>query len=275
VSLGRMVQVQTVTSVDRDLLAPFIDQLDDHLRLDLEHGPRDGFVAAIASDGDRVVGYAQASRGNDGFVVDRVGEPRDMLLRSVLHQLPGEELVTWWTDRNDDASLAGALGLRPGRSLLQMTVPLPLEVTTDVVTRPFVVGRDEAAWLEVNNAAFDWHAEQGGWDLATLEQREREPWFDPDGFLLHERDERLAAFCWTKQHDGDVGEIYVIAVHPDYHGLGLGRALTVAGLQHLAADGATTGMLYVDADNESAVGLYRALGFSVVRTNRAFTRGTQ
>ena len=67
-----------------------------------------------------------------------------------------------------------------------------------------------------------------------------------------------------------LGEIYVIAVHPDFAGLGLGKALTVAGLDHLAGLGITTGMLYVDADNAAAVGLYRRLGFTIHRTDRAY-----
>ncbi|MEZ5258337.1 MAG: GNAT family N-acetyltransferase [Ilumatobacteraceae bacterium] len=62
----------------------------------------------------------------------------------------------------------------------------------------------------------------------------------------------------------------MIATDPDYHGRGLGRQLTVAGLDHLARRGVPVGMLYVDADNAAATGLYRSLGFTVHRTDGAF-----
>jgi len=59
-------------------------------------------------------------------------------------------------------------------------------------------------------------------------------------------------------------------VDPDFHGKGLGRALTIAGLEHLAAQGVTVGMLFVDAENPAAVSMYRKLGFEIHRTDRAF-----
>jgi mycothiol synthase len=294
------IRVQRAFSpVDLDTVRRFLEaahaldcaQLNDHLRADLEQGPRDGFVAALASGADHhLIGYAQASAGNEGFVVDAIvwssfeGDSdavRASLLQELLGQLPADASVTWWTHDGVDAlDLATSLHLQPGRALLQMRRPLPLDHHTDVTVRPFRVGIDERAWLEVNNAAFAWHGEQGGWDLATLQQRQREPWFRADGFLLHERDGRLAAFCWTKLHQPStagaalVGEIYVIAVHPDFHGLGLGRALTVAGLTALHASGATEGMLYVDASNTSAVRLYDHLGFEVAHTDQAYVRAS-
>lgn len=262
--------------------------LADHAWLDLVQGGRAGFAGLVAWEPGHPhpVAYAQVSRGNDSWGLDLVVDPHhryematigpDLLgaaLDVVAHEGGGH--VHWWvfepTSAHED--LAEAVGLTPGRRLHQMRVALPLSETTDVAVRPFRVGHDEAAWLEVNNRAFRRHPEQGGWDLATLSAREQETWFDPAGFLLHERDGRLAAFCWTKVHpdeDPVLGEIYVVAVDPDFHGLGLGRALTVAGLGHLAGAGIRVGMLYVDADNVPALSLYRALGFTEHHTDRAF-----
>ncbi len=52
---------------------------------------------------------------------------------------------------------------------------------------------------------------------------------------------------------------------------GLGRALAIAGLNAVHDHaGIDTGMLFVAADNEPALALYRALGFTVHRVDRAY-----
>lgn len=259
--------------------------LSDHLWLQLSSAATDGFTACVAFDEqNRFIGYAQLSEANDSTLVEIVTAPdartaglHEALLRAALARVGdrGGGAVNWWVHRPDATAeaIASAVGLRLGRRLLQMRCQLPIAQTTAVQTRPFAVGRDEAEWLRVNNAAFHGHPEQGGWTLHTLRQREAEPWFDPAGFRLHERDGILAAFCWTKvHHDASppMGEIYVIAVDPQFHGLGLGRALTIAGLDHLAGIGLKVGMLHVDAANTAAMALYTSLGFSVHHEDHAY-----
>jgi mycothiol synthase len=166
------------------------------------------------------------------------------------------------------AEKMAARGLQPSRELLQLRAPLPSDAVRDassppIPVRPFRPGRDEQAWLAVNARAFASHPEQGRWTLDDLVRREREPWFDPGGFLLHEVGGRLAGFCWTKIHLNPVlGEIYVIGIDPDFQGRGLGRALTRAGLGHLASRAVPTAMLYVESTNTPALVLYRSLGFT-------------
>lgn len=176
-----------------------------------------------------------------------------------------------------DEAAAAARGLVPVRELWRMECALPLAEESRLVCRPFVPGQDEPDWLIVNNRAFADHRDQGGKTLDDVLALEREPWFDPAGFLLYREGGRLLGFCWTKVHgdiDRPLGEIYVIGVDPTAHGRGLGRALVVAGLDWLARAGLTTGMLYVDADNEPAVRLYERLGFTLVQRDIEFDTPT-
>jgi mycothiol synthase len=280
--------------------------LSEHQRMVLarsswavEGGGRDDHTAfgVLAAGADRVdpVGYAQLSGDRDRgefaleLLVDpgtsRPAEVSDALLGAALDQVAavGGAIVRLWVPRADETgdALAARHRFDRERDLLQMRCRLPLPPVGDGgpgpagATRPFRPGLDERAWLATNNRAFASHPEQGHWDLDTLVAREKEEWFDPEGFLVLEADGRMAGFCWTKIHartDPPMGEIYVIGVDPDFRGRGWGRSLTRAGLDWLAAHGLSVGMLYVDAENRAAVFLYRSLGFVEDHVDRSYVR---
>ncbi|MFI9813012.1 mycothiol synthase [Saccharothrix variisporea] len=164
-------------------------------------------------------------------------------------------------------ALAAKLGYRKVRELLRLrrplddTLPEP-KLPDGVRLRAFEPGRDEAAVVYVNHRAFSWHPEQGAMSIEDVRDKEHEHWFDPKGFLLAvDAEERLLGFHWTKTHTGDLGEVYVVGVDPDAQGGGLGKALTLAGLEHLRGTGRTEVMLYVESDNAPALAVYARLGF--------------
>ncbi len=279
---------------ERQRLIAFIDEmtdllgvrpLSDHLWLDLNNEHGDGFLVVTVADDGGILALAQISTANDSAsleaivrrdLADATSVRNDVIETAVdSFRRGGGGKLLWWVDDagESERDLAERIGLSLDRELHEMRRRLPIEQHAGISSRSFVPGVDEQAWLDVNNRAFADHGEQGGWTRDTLATRISEPWFDPEGFRLHEVNGRLAAFCWTKLHtdrEPVLGEIYVIAVDPDFHGRGLGRQLTLAGLDSIAARGVTTAMLYVDADNVAAVGLYERLGFTIHRTRQAF-----
>jgi mycothiol synthase len=229
----------------------------------------------------------------------------DELIRISDRDAPGLGLRLWAHGETAAASgLAHDLGFARARVLWQMrrslVAPLPdAPLPPEVRLRTFLPGLDDEAWLAVNRAAFADLPDQGGWTAADLRRRMAESWFDPAGFLVATDEQgRVVGFHWTKIHGGDhphgdadherlhaegvdhshghgheaLGEVYVIGVDPAYQGTGLGRALLVAGLRHLAAAGLTQAMLYVDAANTPAIALYSSLGFSHWDTDVLYRR---
>ena len=253
-----------------------------------------------------VVGYAHLDPTDpvSGAAAEIVVHPQfrghgvgRLLVETALAATPDGRLRLWaHGDHPAARALAASLGFTEGRRLEQwrrsLFSPLPALVLPDGVRlRSFQPGTDDEPWLALNARAFAHHPEQGGWTLQDLQARMDEAWFDPDGFLIAEDDgpdhgSAMIGFHWTKVHGSTVhaepggephahepiGEVYVVGVDPDHQGRGLGRALTLAGLHRLRAQGLPQAMLYVEGDNAAAQSVYRRLGFAHWDTDVMFYR---
>jgi mycothiol synthase len=252
-------------------------------------GTGEGTMERLAlTDGGTIAGYVQAawhrpvteSDGHWGIEVAvapeyREGSTIDDLI-AVINQDVGADAATLWAHDRYVVAAADRGGWSPGRVLLKMMRELPFEcpheIPAGLTIAPFRPGVDEAAWLTANNVAFRGHPENGALTIEDLAKRKAQVWFDPDGFLLAWDGPTIAGSCWTKMHEGGVGEIYIIGIVPGYAGRGLGTALVCLGLDYMSrAHGATHGMLYVEASNPRATRLYERLGFDVAARIVAYT----
>jgi len=161
------------------------------------------------------------------------------------------------------AKLAASFGFERARDLwvMRRSAVQALSPVPDLGIRAYT-DADATELLRVNAAAFADHPEQGAMDEADLAARMAETWFDPAGLLVAADGPRMLGFHWTKQHSPDLGEVYVVGIDPAAQGRGLGRALTLAGLHHLAGLGVSEVLLYVEADNHAALSTYSKLGFT-------------
>ncbi|MDP9239624.1 MAG: mycothiol synthase [Actinomycetota bacterium] len=303
--VSRHLAPDEVTAV-RDLLgevteADGMSPLSEHVMLHLRYGgDPDARHLLARSSGNRLVGYAHidVTDAVDGSAAELAVRPEargqgvaSAMVERLLEETPDGRLRLWAHGQHPAAAaLARRLGFRRERVLWQMRrsllAPLPAPALPEGITlRPFVPGQDERAWTEVNNRAFADHPDQGRWGIEEVRTREQEPWFDPAGFLLAEReaDGAIVGFHWTKVHGGTghgagdhmhelIGEVYVVGVDPAAQGQGLGPALTLAGLRYLRGRGLAQAMLYVDESNTNAIRVYERLGFTRWDTDVSFAR---
>jgi mycothiol synthase len=296
--LAPAVITELVQLVDRATDADGMRPLSEHVWLHLKEGGDDRGLHLVARDATgAVVGYAHLDvtdevEGASAEIAVDPGARRHGLGRHLIEDLlarsPDGRLRLWAHGEHAGATeLATSMGFVRSRVLWQMRrslyAPLPRAVLPEgVEVRAFRVGTDEDEWLAVNARAFAHLPDQGRWTRVDLDRRIREPWFSPEGFLMAWRGDRLVGFHWTKIHGGSpthaghqhapIGEVYVVGVDPQERGTGLGRALTLLGLQHLRAQDLSMAMLYVDSSNTRAIRLYEGLGFARWDTDVLFRR---
>ncbi|HKR71900.1 MAG TPA: mycothiol synthase [Streptosporangiaceae bacterium] len=280
-------------ATEEDGVAP----LSEHVMLHLRYGgDRQARNVMLMEDG-KIAGYAHLDptdpvEGPSGELVIHPAYRRRhlglALVRALADEAGSQQLRLWAHGDLPAASrLAAAAGFKRVRALWQMRRSLQTQLdrpqlAEGITIRTFLIGQDEDEWTALNRRAFATHPEQGAWTRADLDLREQEPWFNPEGFFLAERDGRLVGFHWTKIHgqdgqDGEhehqaIGEVYVVGVDPGERGSGLGRALTLVGLRYLRGRGLFQVMLYVDESNTPAIRLYESLGFTHWDTDVMFGR---
>jgi mycothiol synthase len=292
--VGRLTppQIAAVTAVvDNATEADGVRPLSEHVMLHLRYGGDESTRNLLIWRDSELVAYAHLDLTDpvEGASAEMVVAPAlrrqgfgRTVITAALEQVAGP-LRLWAHGGLAEASLmAEHLGFRRVRVLLQLRrsliAHLPSVTLPDGVTvRTFQPGVDDEAWLALNARAFAGHPEQGAWTLEDLHHRMAEHWFDPAGFFLAETfvegTPQLVGFHWTKVHgqhphtDVDhghepIGEVYVVGIDPSAQGKGLGRDLTVIGLQYLRGRGLHQVMLYVDESNVAAIRLYESLGFS-------------
>jgi mycothiol synthase len=214
------------------------------------------------------------------------------LMQAALHrasQIVGERgrergIVQARCDTDDavSAKLFESCGLSPARVLLTILRPdldnlTPPRFPEGIAVRPYRVGEDEEAWVEAFNDSFADH--WGGFmgmSLPLWRKYVRRPWFKPEISFVAWDGAEIAGFGHFIIHDEQnalsgkkQSLMRYIGVRPRWRRIGLGVALTRAGLLASREAGMESCLSGVDSENvQGAHHIYEREGF--VTTKRHY-----
>lgn len=251
--------------VERCAAADGVRPVNDQAMLEARRGDREivdldgsGVAIAVVATGERAGGAP--AEVELAVAPERRGAGLGARLAArIAAAHPGFEA---WAHGDLPASraLAARLGLRRIRTLLQLRAPVPEDAVVDAGLRRFGEA-DSDAWVAVNAAAFAGHPEQGRLTARDLADRRSEGWHDDANLLVAPGADGLDGYAWIKPDVGGIAELYALGVAPHAQGTGLGGTLMQAAFARMHELGAGTAHLYVEGDNEPALGLYRSRGF--------------
>lgn len=258
-----------------DAHAPF----DEHTLLTLDGATQVTHSLITCVEDGGLSGCAVLSEGVVGWTIEMAVHParrggglgRALLGAAIEHvRTHGGGTLRAWSHGGGGAqgALARRLSARTEKRLLVLERALddvPLARCHDGVLAWWLDPTDNSdrdAWLELSNASFVGHPDNGSWTRADLDWRMSASWTDGARFPVVSDAFGLAAGVWTKRDPGSAdGELYVVAVHPRVQGRGLGRFVVARALRVLRDQGCRRSLLYVDVDNAPARSLYDWAGF--------------
>lgn len=116
---------------------------------------------------------------------------------------------------------------------------------------------------ETASALIETLAEADGMRLSPAERREAGAVFcaDPNAFAWRAESGEIASIARVCRAGGEWAELHTVVTAPVFRGRGYARSLLYALAKRTQSEGLRP-MLYADRANETAAGVYRALGFS-------------
>ncbi len=216
-----------------------------------------------------------------GWAADRVREVASQRnqpahLRAGLHKTTPEYVAY-------RQGVLESLGFRPVRYFYKMARPLSAPIPAPELPHGYtlrtVAATEQPQWVDVFNGSFIDH-----WNHHPLTEERNTQWtsgpnYRADGDLIAvASDGTFAALCRCEINLEDnaalgrnEGWIEALGTRPGHRKIGLGRAMLLAGLHWIKAQGVDTAVLGVDAENPSgALRLYESVGFHVANTSYTY-----
>lgn len=289
-------QVEEGTSVEElrgEFSYPSTDQERDIRLWEAADGTLIGFgqiflPPAGSADADGFIWFKVHPEYRDGTVdveILRWAEQRVAEV-SQQRQVPAKLRAGARSDRSDRIALLEGYGFTIARYFLRMRRPLDAPIPELPLPEGFslrhLAGQQEVpAWVEMFNLSFIDH-----WNHHPLTVEDRLHWASEPMYRLEQdliavaADGTFAGFCKCSINDEQnqrlgrrEGWISLLGTRRGYRGVGLGRAMLLAGLRQLKADGADAALLGVDAASlTGATRLYESVGFETIHTVIAYVK---